>query len=56
MVGGKGFLESRIGDRSKAINIAIEDRASYLEVYASDLRDAGLRGLLLVGRRGEGRR
>jgi hypothetical protein len=39
MVGGKGFLERQTGDRWAAFRQAWEDGASYLEVYASDIRD-----------------
>lgn len=43
MVGGKGFLENQIGDRMTAFRNALEDRVSYLEIYASDVRDPGLK-------------
>jgi Beta-galactosidase len=39
MVGGKGWLENRVGDRTAAFRNALEDHASYIEVYASDIRD-----------------
>jgi Beta-galactosidase len=39
MVGGKGFLEGQTGDRLTAFRNALEDRASYIEVYASDVKD-----------------
>jgi hypothetical protein len=41
MIGGKGFLERQIGDRMTALRNALEDQASYVEVYASDVRDPG---------------
>jgi hypothetical protein len=46
MVGGKGWLDQQTGDRMVAFRIAIEDHASYVEVYASDVRDAELKGAL----------
>jgi hypothetical protein len=46
MVGGKGWLDQQAGDRMAAFRVAVEDRASYVEVYASDVRDAGLKGAL----------
>jgi hypothetical protein len=46
MVGGKGFLEKQTGDRLTAFRNALEDRVSYLEIYASDVRDPGQRGAL----------
>jgi hypothetical protein len=39
MVGGKGFHETQTGDRMTAFRNALEDRVSYVEVYASDVRD-----------------
>lgn len=39
MVGGKGFLDKQAGDRTSAFRHALEDRVSYLEIYASDVRD-----------------
>jgi hypothetical protein len=51
MVGGKGFLEQQTGDRSAAFRNAMEDRASYVEVYASDVQDrAHDRALQSLGR------
>jgi hypothetical protein len=46
MVGGKGFRDRQIGDRLTAFLTALEDYASHLEVYASDVRDLGQRGAL----------
>ena len=46
MLGGKGFLERQTGDRVAAFRHALEDNASYVEVYAPDVRDARLRGAL----------
>jgi len=56
MVGGKGFLERQTGDRSAAFRNAAEDRASYIEVYASDVQDhAHRRALQSLGRPSERR-
>lgn len=46
MVGGKGFLDAKVGDRKEAFRNAIEDHASYIEVYASDVRDPAQRKAL----------
>jgi hypothetical protein len=46
MLGGKGFLDSQTGDRLTAFRNALEDHASYLEVYISDVKDSGQRGAL----------
>jgi Beta-galactosidase len=46
LLGGKGFLEQQTGDRLAAFRNALEDHVSYLEVYASDVRDPGQRGAL----------
>lgn len=46
MVGGKGFLERQAGDRLTAFRHAVEDGISYLEIYASDIRDPRQRGAL----------
>ncbi|MBI2569892.1 MAG: beta-galactosidase [Candidatus Schekmanbacteria bacterium] len=43
MVGGGGFLEQQTGSRLEALRRATEDHASYLEVYAGDLQNAGLK-------------
>ena len=40
MLGGKGHLDDKTGDRRRAFGHAVEDRATYLEVYAADLRDS----------------
>jgi hypothetical protein len=39
MVGGKGFLEKQTGDRAAAFRNALEDRATYIEMYGSDVKD-----------------
>ena len=50
MLGGKGFLDDNTGDRRRAFAHAVEDRASYVEIYAADLRDAsGQRALEVLG-------
>ena len=46
MLGGKGFLEGQTGNRLAAFRNAQEDHASYVEVYAPDVRDLGQRGAL----------
>ena len=46
MIGGKGFLEKQTGDRLTAFRNALEDGASYIEVYASDVRDHAHRSML----------
>jgi hypothetical protein len=46
MLGGKGFLDKQVGDRVIAFRNALEDHASYVEVYASDVRDPGLKAAL----------
>jgi hypothetical protein len=46
MLWGKGALDRQTGDRMMAFRNAIEDNVSYVEVYTSDVRDAGLRGAL----------
>jgi hypothetical protein len=46
MVGGKGFLDQQTGDRLTAFRNAVDDRVSYLEVYASDVRDTDHRRAL----------
>jgi hypothetical protein len=48
MVGGKDWLHQQTGDRQTAFRIALEDRASYIEVYASDIRDPAQRSALAV--------
>jgi hypothetical protein len=56
MLGGKGFLDEQTGDRGVTFQHAREDNASYVEVYAPDVRDPGLRGALqFLGRRPERR-
>jgi hypothetical protein len=42
MTGGGGWIESRVGDRGTAFRYALEDRASYLEVYHGDLTNPSL--------------
>jgi hypothetical protein len=57
MVGGKGWLDQQAGDRMAAFRIAIEDRASYVEVYAADVRDpAQQRALQFLATRSEEKR
>ena len=46
MVGGKGWLDQHIGDRLTAFQNALEDHASYIEIYYSDVRDPGHRATL----------
>lgn len=46
MLGGRGFVDKQTGDRMMAFSNAIEDNVSYVEVYASDVRDPGLKGAL----------
>jgi Beta-galactosidase len=46
MLGGKEFLEGQTGDRIIAFRNAREDLVSYVEVYASDVRDPGQNGAL----------
>lgn len=48
MVGGTGFLDTQTGDRFTAFQHALEDHASYVEVYAQDVRHPGLRQALHV--------
>lgn len=48
MLGGKAFLDEPTGDRRAAFRHAVEDGASYIEVYASDLRDENARRALDV--------
>ncbi|MDD5640175.1 MAG: beta-galactosidase [Syntrophales bacterium] len=42
MTGGGKWLESKVGDRGKAFRHALEDGASYLEVYHGDLINPAL--------------
>jgi hypothetical protein len=46
MVGGKRFVEKQTGDWLAAFRNAMEDHASYVEVYANDVRDPGQRKAL----------
>lgn len=46
MFGGKRFLHEQTGDRRTAFRNALEDRVTYVEVYASDVRDSGQRRAL----------
>lgn len=46
MMGGKNWLDEETGDRGRAFRNAIEDDASYIEVYADDVNDPKLEGLL----------
>lgn len=46
MLGGKGFVDAQAGDRMTAFRNAMEDHASYIEVYASDVRDPAQRKAL----------
>lgn len=46
MVGGKGFKDERTGNRAVALQHALEDGASYLEIYAGDIRDVPTRKML----------
>jgi hypothetical protein len=46
MVGGKGLVEKQTGDRLTAFRNALEDHVSYIEVYASDVRDPAQRRAL----------
>jgi hypothetical protein len=48
MVGGKDWLPQQTGDRQLAFRKALEDRASYIEVYASDIRDPEQRSALAM--------
>jgi hypothetical protein len=48
MVGGKDWLHQETGDRKAAFRNALEDRASYVEVYASDIRDPAQRHALEI--------
>lgn len=46
MLGGRGFVDKETGDRMTAFRNAIEDHVSYVEVYASDVRDPAKRDAL----------
>ncbi len=46
MIGGKNWLDEKVGDRGKAFKNAIEDNADYIEVYAADVNDPKLETLL----------
>lgn len=46
MTGGGGWLEGKVGDRGTAFRHALEDRASYLEVYHGDLLNPALTGTI----------
>lgn len=46
MIGGKNWLNEEVGDRGRAFRNAIEDNASYIEVYAGDVNDPELESLL----------
>ncbi len=48
MLGGRGFMDKQTGDRMTAFRNAIEDNVSYVEVYASDVRDPAKRDALQV--------
>ncbi len=48
MVGGRGFLDARVGDRLTAFQHARDDGAGYVEVYARDVRDPDLQHALRV--------
>ncbi len=39
ILGGKGFMDQQTGDRLTAFRNALEDHVSYVEVYASDVKD-----------------
>jgi hypothetical protein len=57
MIGGKGWLDQQAGDRMSAFRNAIEDHASYVEVYAADVRDpAQQRALQFLATRSEEKR
>ena len=43
MLGGKGFYDKETGDRLTAFRNALEDHVSYIEMYASDVRDPNQR-------------
>lgn len=42
MYGGKGLLDAKTGDRLTCFRVAVEDHASYIEVYSSDVTDPTL--------------
>ena len=46
MLGGRGFLEKQTGNRLAAFRNAMEDHVSYVEVYASDVRDPTMKSAL----------
>jgi hypothetical protein len=46
MLGSRNFLDKETGDRFKAFRNAIEDHASYVEVYTTDVKDPAQRSAL----------